>query len=156
VGLLVGDYETVRSRGEQALTIWKGLGDEQGIGRAIHHLAEGARLEGEYERAGALYNESLAIHRRLKDEYVIAGEYQNLAYVEKHKGDFARAAELFRESLKITRTAGPQGDSLPRRGPRGRGGRPRRLRACREAPECRRPLLRGERSGHRPRRSARI
>jgi predicted ATPase/DNA-binding SARP family transcriptional activator len=100
------EYERGREQLEEAVAIYRTLGDDRGVASASHMLGSIAGERGDYARSEALHEESLAIWRRLGDE---AGEAQALNYLsyvawlqEKHE----RAKELGEETLARFRRLG--------------------------------------------------
>ena len=48
---------------EESLAVWRELGDQRAVARALSNLANIVALKGDYTRARALYAEALAIFR---------------------------------------------------------------------------------------------
>ena len=100
------EYDRARGRLEEALALYRDLGDDQGIASASQTLGSIARERGDYARSEALHEESLALWGRLGDE---AGEAQSLnylGYVAWLQGKYERARELGEEVLARYRRLG--------------------------------------------------
>jgi predicted ATPase/transcriptional regulator with XRE-family HTH domain/Tfp pilus assembly protein PilF len=97
-----------RSLAEEALALYRELGDQGGIASALHGLAR-AVLEDDKEAGRQLMLESLALYRALGDTFEIAhvlGWLGNM--VEQHQ-DYARAHAYLEESLALYRELGHVG-----------------------------------------------
>jgi predicted ATPase/DNA-binding SARP family transcriptional activator len=104
--LLQCEYDRARGRLEEALALYRALGDDWGVASASQMLGSIARERGEYARSEALHEESLALWRKLGDEAGEARSLNYLAYVawlqEKHEW----AKELCEETLARFRRLG--------------------------------------------------
>jgi predicted ATPase/transcriptional regulator with XRE-family HTH domain len=97
-----------RSLAEEALALYRELGDQPGIASALHGLGR-AVLEDDKEAARRYMLESLALYRTLGDTFQIAhvlGWLGNM--VEQHE-DYARAHTYLEESLALYRQLGHVG-----------------------------------------------
>jgi predicted ATPase/transcriptional regulator with XRE-family HTH domain len=101
-----GEYERAAALYQEGLTLWRALGDKQGIGGALDNLANLAYDTGDYERAAALSSESLALWHELADARGIAGSLHNLGIVAQHQGRYDQAAALHGKSLELRRELG--------------------------------------------------
>ena len=101
-----GDFDSARTRFEEALAIRRALGDQTGIASSLNNLALIEDEQANYACAEALHAESLAIRRQLGDQYEIAMSLNNLGAVAYMQADYARAAALWDESLAIRRALG--------------------------------------------------
>lgn len=101
-----GDYALGRSLHEESLSIWRELGDRQGIANTLSNLGLVAFNQGHYAPARALYEESLTLRRALGDRWGIAMSLNNLGLAVSKQGDEAAAGSLYRESLAIWRELG--------------------------------------------------
>jgi predicted ATPase/class 3 adenylate cyclase len=102
----VGDYTSAAAQFEEALSLYRTLGDQRGMAIALNGLGGVARYQGNYARAQALFEESLALLRAMGDREAIPGRLMNLGQVVARQGDYARAEELFEESLGLSREQG--------------------------------------------------
>ena len=59
-----GDVAVARALFEESLVLWRELGDQKAVARALSNLANVVKLQGDYDRARALlYTECLSIFR---------------------------------------------------------------------------------------------
>jgi tetratricopeptide (TPR) repeat protein len=96
---------------EESLTIYRELGDKNGIVITLNNLGMTLKGQGDYAKAQSLYEQSLAIVRKLKDtdgsadspnySRNIAGILNNLGLVASDQGDDVAARRLHEESLAI-------------------------------------------------------
>src|SRR5438128_986149 len=100
------EYATAQGFFEEALTIYRNLGDNHGIAAVLTLLGNMARPQGNSVAARPLYAESLAICRQLGDKQGIAASLNGLGNVAVQEGDFAAARPLYEESLAISREFG--------------------------------------------------
>ncbi|HWN83410.1 MAG TPA: tetratricopeptide repeat protein, partial [Candidatus Udaeobacter sp.] len=91
---------------EEALAIFRELGYEAGIGRALNHLANSAFSRGDFQTAHDLYQEGLQICYRIKDRRAISQALTNLGSVANSLGNYAEARARYTESLAIKREVG--------------------------------------------------
>jgi tetratricopeptide (TPR) repeat protein len=98
-----GDYEWAGALQEEAIVLWKVLGDRRGTAGSLNNLGTVAYYQGDYGRATALYEEALALWRELGDRRGIAGQLNNLGMVAYQRAEYVRAAELYQEGLALQR-----------------------------------------------------
>ena len=91
---------------EEALAIFRELGAEAGIGRALNHLANAAFSRGDFLTARDLYEEGLQICYRIKDRRSVSQALTNLGGVANSLGNYAEARARYTESLAIKREVG--------------------------------------------------
>jgi non-specific serine/threonine protein kinase len=101
-----GDYDAARDFHEKSLTIFREIGDREGIAHAFNSLGAVFHARGSFETARAMREESLAHMRELGDEWGTAAALSNLALVLKDVGDVAAALPLEEESLTLARRLG--------------------------------------------------
>jgi non-specific serine/threonine protein kinase len=101
-----GDYAAGDAAFEESLTLWRALGDEQGIARSLTFVGEVALRRGELARARALLDESLALYRALDDRPGIARALNLAGLVARDAGDYGQARALLEESLALMRALG--------------------------------------------------
>ncbi len=106
LALLRCEYDRAKEHLEEALLIYRDLGDGEGVASALQVLGSIARERADYARAEKLHGESLALWRELGDG---AGEARSLNYLgfvswlqEKHQ----RAREICERTLAIFRDLG--------------------------------------------------
>jgi predicted ATPase/DNA-binding SARP family transcriptional activator len=108
-----GDYAESISCAEESLALFRQLGDEDGVGRALTTLGIAALGSGEPRRAKACHQESLALARKLGRSQKEGASLANLGDVAIVEGDLGRARTLFSGSLACCREAGDtQGSAI--------------------------------------------
>jgi len=101
--ILSGDKARAQVLFEQALALFRWLGDKRGIAIATGYLGHLAALRGDYERASKLLRESLASPQELGDDVSIALMYNFLGQIPLRQGDNDAAARLFSQGLDAAR-----------------------------------------------------
>lgn len=103
-----GDYATARTAGEEALALFRELGQAYGIAQALNYLGDVARLQGDFAAATTWYEESLVLLRELARKRSIPAVLHNMGYVLLAYGQIQRAATAFVESLTWQQENGDQ------------------------------------------------
>jgi predicted ATPase/transcriptional regulator with XRE-family HTH domain len=103
-----GDYASAHAACDEALALFRGLGQPYGLSQALNFLGDLARLQGDYATAAAHYRESLPLARQAGVRSDIASLLHNLGYVALAQGDISQAAALFGEGLMMQREIGYQ------------------------------------------------
>jgi predicted ATPase len=98
---LQGDTQRARTVLDELLPLARRLENRQGIGVALHGLANLALNEGDYERATVLFEESLDLHEAEHDSM---HPLQGLSCVALLRDDFNGARALLERSIMIGRT----------------------------------------------------
>jgi len=88
-----GNYHASFSTIDEALTLWRSLGEEHGLATALRARGRTSMFTGEMSRAEADCHEALALYRRLGDRRGEAWALQNLATIAFFRGDTGPAAE---------------------------------------------------------------
>jgi tetratricopeptide (TPR) repeat protein len=101
-----GEYGQAAALYEEALALFRALGDTQSIAVALENLGMLAFQQGEYRRAAALIEESLGIARELGDQHSIVVSLIDLGTVAERHGDHGRAIALLQEGLLLGREIG--------------------------------------------------
>jgi non-specific serine/threonine protein kinase len=101
-----GDYAAAAALGEEALVLFRELGDTLGIARTAHLLGDTASDVGDYARAAAMLEEGLTLFEALGDASSMANMLNDLGVVARRQREFDRAASLFDASLARARVAG--------------------------------------------------
>ncbi|MEZ4564010.1 MAG: tetratricopeptide repeat protein [Thermomicrobiales bacterium] len=101
-----GDYSAAAALGEEALALFRELGDTLGIARTAHLLGDTASDVGDYARAAAMLEEGLALFEALGDASSAANMLNDLGVVARRRQAFDLAASLFDASLATARVAG--------------------------------------------------
>jgi predicted ATPase len=103
----LGDHARARTLLDQALMLYRQIGDDDGVAKCLNNLAGLVwRSEGDLERATALYKEALALRKPLAEDPAESGVailLGNLAQIAEVRGDFAEARRLAEESLVAAR-----------------------------------------------------
>jgi predicted ATPase/Tfp pilus assembly protein PilF len=107
----LGREEVARAVTEEALSIWRELGDRVGIAGCLVSLGQLHHVREEYDTAQALYEEALATTREGGDrdaslEGWEAHSLSNLGNLAAWRGDVAHAEQVHRESLALSRRLG--------------------------------------------------
>ncbi len=98
-----GNYRQAMRWHQQALALYREVGDKQGIAFALNNLGIQAQYQGDYESARAFLQESQALYRELGDQWGIAIVLGNLGLGEASQGNYERARALFEEELALFR-----------------------------------------------------
>ena len=103
---VAGRFDEARLRKEEALEIFRSLGDHQPVGMMLNSLGETLRLAGDYAAARDRYQEALAIARETdhRPEQILC--LSNLAGARLGLGQHAEAETMLREAIEL---AGPAG-----------------------------------------------
>ncbi|MCA9878141.1 MAG: tetratricopeptide repeat protein [Thermomicrobiales bacterium] len=101
-----GDYAAAAALGEDALALFRELGDTLGIALTARLLGDTASDVGDYARAAAMLEEGLALFRALGDASSTSNMLNDLGVVARRRREFDLAARLFEESLALARAAG--------------------------------------------------
>jgi non-specific serine/threonine protein kinase len=103
---LQNDWGAARALHEESLTIFRELGDKQGVANSLRLLGEVARDQGDWGAARALLEDGLAIFRELGNKWGIAWSLRALGWVAFEQGDCGAARALLEQSLAIHRDLG--------------------------------------------------
>lgn len=98
------DHSAAQALQEEALAIYRRVGNRRGIGRALHNLALVAMEQADYPAAQLLLEESMAIFRELGAAPGLV--LSDLGFVAQQLGDHAKALALCEEALAIQRALG--------------------------------------------------
>jgi predicted ATPase len=101
--ILSGDKARAQLLFEQALALFRRLGDKRSVAIVTGYLGHLAALRGDYEKAGKLLTESLASPQELGDDVSIALMYNFLGQVRLGEGDNDAAARLLSQGLDAAR-----------------------------------------------------
>lgn len=87
---------------DESLAIYRELGDRRGIAASLNSLGQVAFSHGDYVSARSLFEESLVIRRELGDRRGVAASLSYLGNVAAiHQGDYVSACSLYEQSLTI-------------------------------------------------------
>ena len=98
-----GSFDEARQWLEEVGQTFERLGDEQGIGQALHSAGTLAAQTGQLDQARELYTRSMELRRRLGDESKVASLLSNIGISVRFQGDVDEALALQQESLAIRR-----------------------------------------------------
>ena len=101
--ILSGDKTRAQVLFEQAVALFRRLGDKRGTAIATGYLGHLAALRGDYGKARKLLTESLASPQELGDDVSIALMYNFLGQIPLRQGDNDAAARLFSQGLDAAR-----------------------------------------------------
>jgi predicted ATPase/class 3 adenylate cyclase len=102
----LGDFTAARALFEEGLTLWRELGDRQGIATALNDLGWVVSCQGDYAVARAFSQEGLVLWRELGDRQGVATSLHNLGFVATCQGEYAAARALHQESLALRQALG--------------------------------------------------
>jgi predicted ATPase/DNA-binding SARP family transcriptional activator len=102
----VGDLETARLWWEEALALYRDLGDVDGISRCIAELGGVAMASGELDEAAARYLESAAIFEEVGNDVRLAVALSNLGGIEGLRGNHEEAGAYTERALALQRATG--------------------------------------------------
>jgi predicted ATPase/DNA-binding XRE family transcriptional regulator len=106
LGEAISDYAGARARFEEALSLYRALGDRHGVSFVLNNLGNVAFWQGDLPRSLELFEEALALRRTVGDDYQLSICLSNLALPLTHMGSTGRAAASMEESLAIRRRLG--------------------------------------------------
>jgi tetratricopeptide (TPR) repeat protein len=98
-----GDVSSARALLEESLALWRELGDQMAVARALSNLASIVKLEGDLVRARALYAECLEIFDALGDRSCVAWSFNYQGDCASDQGEAAAARALYEQALAIFR-----------------------------------------------------
>jgi predicted ATPase/class 3 adenylate cyclase len=100
------DTKAVREWAEEALEIYRDLGDRWGVADALSSLGSGFGEGGDWARARPLFDESLQRFREVGDEARAMWATRSLAWATAETGDLPGARTLYEDALRQGRAAG--------------------------------------------------
>jgi predicted ATPase len=96
-----GDYQRARASYEEALVLYRSMGEEIGVARALNNLAELVRIQNDLGYARTLYEEGLIILRRLGHTNGLVAMLCNLGVLELTEHNFDLADRYLTESYDL-------------------------------------------------------
>jgi non-specific serine/threonine protein kinase len=97
------DLVAAQGRTEQALALYRQLGDTHAVARTLRNLGEIAAIQGDFARARVLSEECLALARQIRDVELITQCFSNLGLAALFAGDFAQGVPFYEEALRLAR-----------------------------------------------------
>jgi predicted ATPase/class 3 adenylate cyclase len=107
--MAVSDLATARLRAEEALALYRSLGDVWGATYSVYMLGMVATEESDWARAQPLFEESLRAFRELGDEHYILLATDALAWTYGELGDLERSRALHEDVLHRARAQSNEG-----------------------------------------------
>ena len=98
-----GDYTQSIILFEQALALYRELGDKWGIAATLNGIGYTIHEQGDFPRATSIYEESLALFQELGDKRASAYLLNNLGNVAKEQADYEQAARIHEQALPLFR-----------------------------------------------------
>ena len=99
-----GDYDQAVNLHDEALALYRSVGDQQGMANTLDGLGQITRDRGDYDQAVRFFDEALAIYRATRDRLGEAYVLINLGTVASYRGGGPLALALYSEGLNILRT----------------------------------------------------
>ncbi len=99
-----GDYDHAVALHEEAMSVYREMGHNKGVGTSLRALGIVAYERGDYERAVRLHEQALALNREFGTTFGIAWSLRALADAVREQGDLRRARTLLEESLALSRS----------------------------------------------------
>jgi len=97
---------------EEALDLFRDVGDQPGLGLVYNSIGERARLSGDHARARSAYEQSLAFAEAIGDARRQYYVLYNLAFVAQREGDHHEALRVLRRSLALCQDLGVPTDVI--------------------------------------------
>jgi predicted ATPase/class 3 adenylate cyclase len=101
-----GDFESATTYADQALALYRAIGDRRGEAVSLLSLGIATERQAEYTRSIAYYEDGIAILRELGERHRLSKGLNGLGLALWHSGDAARGRALLEESLAIKRELG--------------------------------------------------
>jgi predicted ATPase/class 3 adenylate cyclase len=109
----MGDAKRARAPLEQALALYRELGDKYGLARTLLVLGSMDNRESLHDRARARYEEALEAAREIGDAGIVGGVLNSLGELARLRGDHAAARTFYLESLEAHGESETQGRAVP-------------------------------------------
>jgi non-specific serine/threonine protein kinase len=98
-----GDQTTARSQLEESVTLWREVGDKQGLAQALRFLSGSFESQGDYAVARPLAEESVELFRQGEDKFGLGITLSRLGITALAQGDHAAAWSYLEEGVAISR-----------------------------------------------------
>jgi DNA-binding CsgD family transcriptional regulator/tetratricopeptide (TPR) repeat protein len=96
-----GDYDRATALCEEALALWREVGDRLNVARALNGLGNIAFDRGDYARSRTFHEEALALRREIGQPSPIGSSLVNLGILLYEMGDYVRARDLYAEAYEL-------------------------------------------------------
>src|SRR5579864_1291279 len=103
-----GDTRRATALLDEALALYRGLGDSYGIASSLNNLGLVHWHEGNHALAHARLEEALVWWRRVGYQRGVAGTLANMGNLASEEGDYVAARSLYEKSLSVMRELGDQ------------------------------------------------
>ena len=97
--------ESLRNE-EQALVIWRQIGQKRGLAFSLNEMARAQVLLGKTKDALANFQQALQIRREIGDKRGLGDTLIDLGNLEDDRGDHDQALKMYKEALQIQRDLG--------------------------------------------------
>ncbi|HEX2058122.1 MAG TPA: tetratricopeptide repeat protein [Actinomycetota bacterium] len=101
-----GEYKRAAAFVEKAISLYREIGDEAALSRALKQRGIIASERGDRETARSFYEQSLAIKQKIGDRRGIAEAQNNLGVLARLEGDLEEAIDYYEQALGYFRDAG--------------------------------------------------
>jgi len=104
-GMLSKPEESLRSE-EQALAIWRRIGQKRGLALSLNQMASVRASLGKFQEALGNYQEALALRREIGDKRGLGDTLIDLGNFYDDRGDHDQALKMYKEALQLERDLG--------------------------------------------------
>jgi tetratricopeptide (TPR) repeat protein len=106
IGGRMGRYQQAAEHLQEALALFRGIGDRSGAARVLTNLASAEWRQGRYRQAASRHQQALALFREVGDPIGEAHALNGLGLVDWQHGRYPQAAGYFQQSLALFRDLG--------------------------------------------------
>jgi eukaryotic-like serine/threonine-protein kinase len=104
-GMLSKPEESLRNE-EQALVIWRSVGEKRGLALSLNQMAAAQASLGKPKDAMANYQESLDLRREIGDKRGLGDTLIDFGNFNDQRGDHDQALKMYKEALQVERDLG--------------------------------------------------
>lgn len=104
-GMLSKPEESLRNE-EQALVIWRSIGEKRGLALSLDEMAGAQAMLGKPKDALANYQESLDLRREIGDKRGLGDTLIDFGNFNDARGDHQQALKMYKEALQVERDLG--------------------------------------------------
>lgn len=106
----LGQHDNARAAAywEEALGLWRALGDRSGEAITLANYANTLVARGDYVAGRQMLSETLSVFRAQGNSWQAATNLNNIGLADVYLADFAQAREHYRESLRLYESIGDQ------------------------------------------------